>query len=249
MPLDGVQQALGLMVATNRVDIDDRSLDSLDLTVEERGWLRAVRSSKGLGVTSYVQRSWRELGVYQSAILTASALGQNHAREAIEAYLDSVHCQSLFVFAEAIAFLDFVVNQNSPLPHVDAIARFERALLRSAQSASLQPPNEMRDEPLLPDEQVMQNPAAAIVEFRATPESLLGALTAGQRLPPEGERMFPIIVAPRLDYLWRPATPDESAIFRQCLPKAMVASVLAAYPGSESVVSEMVRIAALLVAR
>ncbi|HEU4390119.1 MAG TPA: hypothetical protein VFV34_20120 [Blastocatellia bacterium] len=247
MPLDDLQRALGVLVATSLSGTDAGSFDGLDLTSEERSWLGRISGSKGLNVTSFVQRSWRELGVYQSAILTASALGRTRAQETIDAYLDTVHCQSLFVFAEAIVFLDFVIKQNSTLPHVDAIARFERALLTSAQSASLTTPAAFRDVAPSPGVRVTPNPASALVEFRATPEALLGALTTGQALPPEGDELFPIIIAPGLEYLWRPATPDESRLFKQC--PAEFDTIAAQDPALKAALADLVTIAALLIER
>jgi hypothetical protein len=246
MPLEGLQRALGSMVAANYCVSDGPQLDDLDLTPEERAWLEQIDGSKGLRVTSYVQRSWRELGVYQSAILTASALGRVEAQHMIDAYLDAVHCQSLFVFAEAIAFLDFVIDRESPLPHVSAIARFERALLAAAQSASLESSAESREANRSPGNRLRRNPAAALVEFGAPPEALLGALTAGEALPSEGDELFPIIIAPRLEYLWRPATQEEARLFALCRPTGAVQNLLEG-TGSESALVELVRIGALSV--
>lgn len=249
MPLDGVQRALGAMVAEHRNAANFETPEGFDLTFEERSWLRQVGGSPGFRVTCYIQRSWRELGVYQSAALTTSALGADHARETVDAYLDSVDCQSFFALAEAIAFLDFVIELKPVLPHVVATARFERAVLATAQEAGLESDRAWCEVNLSPGDRIKQNPAASIVELGARPELLLGALTLGKGLPPEGERLFPIIVAPRLQHLWRPATRDESRLFARCQRATAVDQLLAEACCSEGVLRELVRIGALSVER
>ena len=202
MPLADLQRALGALVAARAaggpgaggVPVD------LDLTVEERAWLRSLGGSTGFRVTCDIQRWWRETKLRWTARLTLAVLRREEQGDVIAEYLAAVPCASLFFAAEASAFLDYVARARGERPHLAAIARFERALLR-AREAEIGP------------EAIHAHPAASMVEFAAPPERLLGALLARQPLPAVESARYPILVAPGLARLWRPATLDEARVF------------------------------------
>ena len=210
MPLADLQRALGALVAaraaggpgTAGVPVD------LDLTVEERAWLRNLTGSPGFQVTCDIQRWWRETKLRWTARLTLAAFGREEQSDVIAEYLSAVPCASLFFATETSAFLEYVARARAERPHLAAIARFERALLRA---------REAEIEPVALDvghqDAVHAHPAASMVEFAAPPERLLGALLARQPLPPVESAPFPILVAPGLSHLWRPATLDEVRAF------------------------------------
>ncbi len=197
MPLADLQTALGTLVvaraASSLREHAPWSLDGLDLTVEERDWLDRLVSSRGLEVTCFIQRWWRQTRVRWATPLTLAVLGPQRSAELLDAYLNAVPCASLFFTPEALGFLDFVLEQELDVPHLPAIARFEQALLSAAEVSSSP-----------------HDPPAAIVVFDAQPELLLGALLAGQVLPEPGAARYPVLVAPGLPHLWRTATEDEA---------------------------------------
>jgi hypothetical protein len=213
VPLADVQRALGALVSARAaggpgalaVPVD------LDLSVEERAWLGRLTGSPGFQVTCDIQRWWRETKLRWTARLTLAVLGREEQGDVIAEYLAAVPCASLFFATEASAFLDYVARARSEVPHLAAIARFERALLR-AREAEIEPAGPVALGVGVPDA-VHAHPAASMVEFAAPPERLLGALLARQPLPPVESARFPILVAPGLTHLWRPATLDEARAF------------------------------------
>jgi len=142
----------------------------------------------------------------------------NKEAEVLRSYLDAIPLSSLFFTPEAVGFLEFAAREAAALPHVADIARFEQALLL-VKDAALQfaeknaEAEEQNFDELQPNARLAPHPAATLLEFAAPPEELLGALVAGHRLPPARVEPFPILIAPGLPHLWRPATPEEARIF------------------------------------
>jgi hypothetical protein len=250
VPLADLQRALGALVAAAAAQRPGERItcampDDFDLTGDERAWLRRVSASSGFKVTCDIQRWWRETKLRWTARLTLSALGPGEQSAVIAEYLAVVPCASLFFAVEAGGFLDHVARARAERPHLAAIARFERALLR-AQEAEIVPavPGLAKGDVALADS-IRVHPAASMVEFDASPERLLGALLARQPLPAVESAHHPILVAPGLARLWRPATSDEAIVFAACLGTPTVASVLAAGPRFEAAMVELLRIGAL----
>jgi hypothetical protein len=183
MALVDLQSALGSLVVARASALDR----GLDLTTQERAWLQQLTGSAGFGVTCYIQRWWRETRLHLAARLTLAVLGPERGAELLAAYLDRVPVSSLFFIPEAVGFLDFVLGQGLEIPHLEAVARFERAVLLAAQAVSLPP--------------APSN--AVVVEFAAPPDQVLWALVRGEPLPSPGEHVFGVLVAPWLPGLWR----------------------------------------------
>ncbi len=203
-----------------RSDTDASMFAGLRLTGSETDWLTKLPDTPGFNITCFIQRWWRETKLSWMARLTLAALGPAEAGAAIKRYLEATPCPSLFFTPEALGFLDFVARV-AERPHVAEIARFERALLiareAARQSAGRQPVcDELPFCAELPSGRLTLHPAAALLEFDAPPEELLGALVEGRALPPASDRRFPVLISPGLPHLWRPATADEARMFIYC---------------------------------
>ncbi|WP_424094620.1 hypothetical protein [Moorena producens] len=209
MPLSDLQTALGKLIAARASAkcLSPESLgwlDSLKLTPEERTWLEQLIDSPGFDVTCQIQRWWREMRLKSMARMTLALLKPDHRIELVSTYLESTPCPSLFLVPEALGFLEFVICASLKIPHLEAVAKFERALLMAAQAAPLSS-KQMSDIAGKPLCEVIQSQLPiSIVEFSAPPEKILGALMNGQPLPESQEDVFPVLVAPWLPQLWQP---------------------------------------------
>jgi len=65
------------------------------------------------------------------------------------------------------------------------------------------------------------------MNIAAPPAELLGALVERRSLPPVTATRYPMLVAPGLAYLWRPASADESRLFTRCQTAPSVEDLLA----------------------
>ncbi|MCI0388737.1 MAG: lipid A deacylase LpxR family protein [Acidobacteria bacterium] len=238
MPLSDLQIALGMMVTTQAAPhrtADPSNFDNLRLTAAERGWLAQLPDTPGFNVTCYIQRWWRETKLHWTTRLTLAALGTGRADAALKAYLEATPCPSLFFTPEALGFLDFVAGmamwtERADGPHVLEIARFERALLIAKEAAQQSVDRQSGENEFPSGARLAPHPAAALLEFAAPPAELLGALVEGRSLPPVSSMRFPVLVAPGLAYLWRPASADESRLFTRCQTAPSVEDLLASIP-------------------
>jgi hypothetical protein len=247
MPLGDLQTALGMLVTAPASAARSGVLDGLTLAFEERAWLDQLTGSPGLAITCRVQRWWRETRLRWTVRLTMTALGTAQSTEVIEAYLDASRCASLFFIPEAVGFLDWVVRERHETPHLRAVARFERALILAAEPAAphaWQKPD-AADSPATGDRRLRPHPAAAIVEFSAPPELVIGALLSGDPPPPPNGPAWPVLVAPGLPNLWRPATWDEVRLFARLQPPARAGDLLAEDVGFERPLYDLLSLGAL----
>jgi|GEM_PF-744311 len=250
MSLADLQTALGTMVVTrgSAARLEPGLLDSfggLNLTAEERAWLNQVAHSPGFEVTCKIQRWWRELRLRQTLPLTLALLEPEKCAELLNAYLDTHPSLSLFYIPEALGFLDFVTQTAPAVAHLGAIAKFERAMLLATEDAAAPSSQTSEAAELLPAQRITRHPAASIVGFSAPPAALLGALLFDQPLPAPQEQIFPVLVAPGLPRLWRPATPDEALLFACCQPSATVELLLATVDGNARLLETLLSAGAL----
>ncbi len=233
MPLSDLQIVLGAMVtaqATNgRPSADAPLFGNPDLTSAERDWLIQLLGTPGFTVTCYIQRWWRETKLSWTTRLTLAALGPAEADAALKSYLEATPCPSLFFTPEALGFLDFVARV-AERPHVAEIARFERALLVAKEAAQQLADRQPVGNELPSGARIAPHPAAALLEFAAPPAELLGALVEGRALPPACAARFPVLIAPGLPHLWRPAAADEARLFTCCQTETSVESLCALVP-------------------
>jgi hypothetical protein len=152
----------------------------------------------------------------QTVRLTLAALPPARRLQVVQAYIATVPCTSLFFIPEARQFLDFVLHTVTGVPHLDAIARFERALLcaREAEDTSVCTAPDITA--LLPSRVLHRHQAAALISFSAPPEQLLHALFQGLPVPTPDSQTYAVLVTPRLPHYWRPVTPDEARLFMAC---------------------------------
>ncbi|MCP3135941.1 hypothetical protein [Pyxidicoccus xibeiensis] len=187
------------------------SLEERPLKDEERRWLREVVHTPGFALTSDVPRWWRDLRVQRSARLTLMAL-RGSQEEVLRDYLRAVPCFTLFFIAEGLAFLAYVARTVT-LPHVKSLAELEHALWTLKLAA---PAGEGGAPEGVPGLVLERHPAAACVPFQASPQDVLAAVLTGRALPVPGEPEHPVLVAPGVAGLWRPATCDEARAFEAC---------------------------------
>jgi hypothetical protein len=220
MSLGTWQTALTLMVAAHASGRRERSaneglLASLNLPAEERAWLSQIVNAPGFQLTCSIQRWWRELRLKASVRLTLKAMPPQTRAELLCTWLDKRAETSFFYAREAVAFLDFVLDRLPDAPHLASICRFERAVHLASQASD---EFSARAEPIAslpPDVRVRRHPTASLVIFAAPSESVFGALMAGASLPEVGPDEFPVIIAPGLPSLCRPATAMDIALWTE----------------------------------
>lgn len=261
MPLRDLQIGLGSMLTAQAArQVPAPPMAELNLTAAERSWLAQLIGTPGFEVTCAIQRWWRETKLRWTARLTLAAIGPQSDAAMLGRYLDATPLSSLFFMPEALGFLDFAGREAAGLPHVAEIARFERALLivkdaamqgleqnaeANEQHSDSAEPKELRPEKWRMEEPLAPHPAAALVELAAPPEELLGALIASRQLPPVYTEQFPVLIAPGLPHLWRPASSDEALLFNACQPTATIANMRSLTPDAPQTLQRLLRIGAL----
>ena len=223
------------------------NFDNLSLTAAERDWLDQLQDTPGFNVTCYIQRWWRETKLNWTTRLTLAALGPEQADAALKAYLETTPCPSLFFTPEALGFLDFVSGTGkwAESPHLVEIARFERALLIAKEAAQQSAGRQSGDNELPSCARLSPHPAAALLEFAAPAAELLGALVGGRPLPPATAKRFPILIAPGLAYLWRPASADEARLFTRCQNAVSIEDLRALVPDPATTLRRLLSAGAL----
>ncbi|MFL5347963.1 MAG: hypothetical protein ACJ8AT_24490 [Hyalangium sp.] len=246
MALRDWQNALGQLVEARASGRDLppvlETLDGLELEEKDRAWLRRVAGTPGFELTAYVPRWWRHTRVMRSARFTLAALRESR-EEVLRTYLRATPCTTLFFVSEGLSFLEYVIRTTA-LPHVRAVAEFEQALWALRREASSAPSSPQ----VLSSEDVLApHPAATLVTFDASPEALLGALLTGSPLPQEPAEPHPVLVAPGLPRMWRPATSEEARAFAACAPSATAGALTALPDVSPEVLSALLAAGALIV--
>lgn len=247
MSLSAWQSALVELITTPRPG--GQGIASSDLSEEERTWLQAAEASPGLRLTRSIQRSWRRMRLRSALRLTWPLLPQSQRDALVDSYLAAHACTSFFDTPEACAFLDFLLTRLPPVPHLESVCRFERALLAaSAESAFLTSPG-ADAEPLpalRPELQIEPDPAAALISFMAPPEDVIEAALLGQPLPEPGELPFHVLVAPLIPHCFRAAGECEAAVIQALDGRAQpLAALRAITPDADEAVTELLRVHAL----
>ena len=221
MALRDLQTALGTIIATHAPDLSRSAaqcawLGTLDLTATERAWLKQLLNTPGLRLTCTIQRWWRQMRLQQTVRLTLAVLPAARRLQVVQAYIATVPCTSLFFIPEALQFLDFVLHTMAGVPHLNAVAHFERALFRAKEVVDTSVHTPLDVTALLPSQALYRHQAAALISFSAPPEQLLHALLQGLPVPAPDNRAYAVLVTPHLPHYWRPATPDEAHLFMAC---------------------------------
>jgi hypothetical protein len=182
-------------------------------------WLSRLGSTPGFQLTCSIQRWWRKLRVETSAPLTVALLRACDREDVLDTYMQARPESTLYPFQEAVQFLDFVkYAASAEVPHLQAVAQFERAvlLLNRASVLGEQPPALDASSPgLAPGLKLERHPLAALVRFDAPPHDLLNALLSDG--PPPAWDVAPrphwLLVAPCLPNGSRLASDSEARVF------------------------------------
>jgi hypothetical protein len=227
MALRELQTALGTLIATHAPDLSRQAaqrtwLRTLDLNTAEHAWLQQLLEAPGMHLTCTIQRWWRQMRLQHTVRLTLATLPAPQRQSMVQAYIATVPCTSLFFIPEALQFLDFVLHTAAAVPHLDAVARFERALLCAREAAGTSG-TASRDLATLSSTQPLRcHRAAALITFHAPPETLLDALLQGTPIAAPDGHGHVVLVAPKLVHYWRPVAPDEACLFMACqMPTAV----------------------------
>ncbi len=218
---------------TRRQNGDAQALiEGLDLTADERRSLLALEGDRGFALTCHVVRWWRTFRTKGAAPLTTVQLSTK-AEDYISEYISSSSFSSFFFIEEAIAFLDHLLTRHEPNPTTRAVALFEKALLRAnAERETTLAGGEIKRSRKAPrailSERYCAPDNVSVVTFDRPAEVLLGALLAGQPAEPVAEHEeHPIVVSPRLEILWRPATSSEARLVSTLRTPMLLAEALA----------------------
>jgi hypothetical protein len=154
-----------------------------------------------------------------------SVLSPAQRRQLVGEWVDRGGGTNSFFAAEADAFLDFLAPRLPNPSHALSLCRFEQAALRVEQVAARFVPPAAAP---LDDEtrRLRTGRQAALVAFYAEPDQLLAALDGNAPLPPVSETMFPVLVAPGLSGLARPAEITEAALWQSLERSAGVSELL-----------------------
>ncbi|MBV9134215.1 MAG: hypothetical protein JO318_16040 [Chloroflexi bacterium] len=177
-----------------------RSAGGPSLTARESTWLAAISSSAGFKLTCDVQRWWREFRIQQAAPLTLGALNAEWRALLMAEYIRRHGRPSSFFLREALPFLDLANELAYDVPHIAALAAFERAMLRLghalADNPGLAQVHELRGEG-----SIEADPLAEVVRFQAPPGQVLAAASRGLPFPAVEDQSYWILVAPGLSNL------------------------------------------------
>ena len=184
------------------------------LAPSEQRWLASLANTPGFRVTRDIRQWWRTIRLQTAAPLTLRLLQHSDKAAWIEHYLATARCESLFFATEALAFLNFVMAQNTDDANLGAVAAFERALVRVHAQRE-------RAVSVVPDASAFvrsnavltRHSLAALVIFPVRPERLLGSLVQNTPLAATSrEQHHPVLIAPGVTHLWRLASPPEAEL-------------------------------------
>ena len=209
MSLIGVQTALGRMVRAGE-HADPAQLADLDLFGDERS-RNAV--SRGFRFTARIQRSWCEARAARGARLALSILPPEQRRHLVSEWVDRGGGTNSFFLAEADGFLEFLAQRLPDPSHALSLCQFERAVLRAEAAATTSAAlgGACLDDPAC---MLRSGRHAALVSFFADPDRLLAALEGESALPPLSTTQWPVLVAPGMPGLARPADAAELALWQ-----------------------------------
>jgi hypothetical protein len=179
---------------------------------EDRAQLSRLVGSDGFRFTRHMQRSWCRGRTASVARLTLSTLPIEEGRRLVDHWVDAGGGTASHISGEAEAFLEFIARSLADPSHALSVCRMEQAAYRASEAAMhFRPP----DLGLLDDPAAMlwAGKGAALVQFFAEPQQLLGALEAGEPLPPLSDQPFPVLFAPGLPRMFRAASDDEAALW------------------------------------
>jgi hypothetical protein len=184
----------------------------------------AAPLSAGLLATAKVRRSWCEARASKAARLTLSVLPGALRSALIARWVDEGGGAGAFHALEADAFLPFIAGHLTDPSHELTVCRLEAALARATAAKAAFAPPQAPDPSAVP----RHGAGASLVLFTAEPQALLAAVLGQGPAPPLGDARFPMLAAPGVPGLLRPADPAEVAAWRSLSGEAGVLSRLLA---------------------
>ena len=160
-----------------------------------------------------------------AAALTLSILPLEERRQIVEEWVSIGGGASSFFASEADSFLEFIARRLADPSHELTVARLEQAVHRANDAAPAFRPVD----PAVynaPDIELRRSKSAALVYFFAEPQRVFAALNRAEPLPPLSDRSYPVLFAPGLPGLFRPATDDEAALWEKLAAPVAIRELL-----------------------
>src|SRR5271166_1496039 len=173
------QMALGQCVRATGA----RAQIPLTLDREARTQLTRLVDSAGFRFTQRVQRSWCRGRAASAARLTLSILPVVQHCRLIDTWVEAGGGTASHISGESEAFLEFISRDLTSPSHALTICRLEQAGYRASEAANCfrSPDPRLLDDPTTV---LCRGKGAALVWFFTEPQQLLGAIEAGEPLPP-----------------------------------------------------------------
>ena len=187
-------------------------LCGLDLTPEERASIARLVTSPGFRFTLEVQRSWCEGRAASAARLTLSIIPSRQRHRLVQEWIEKGGGTASLVTSEAEEFLEFIACHLEDPSHALTLCRMEQAVYRASQLQGTFMPLELSTLSD-PEVELCAGRHGMMVLFFAEPQRLLAAVNRGLPLPQLTMRPYPVLFAPGLPSLFRPATFEELALW------------------------------------
>src|SRR5215469_11044447 len=202
------------------------------LDTQHRARLSELIASPDFAFTQFVRQSWCVGRTKALARLTLSVLPAATGRQLVHDWVARGGGAVLDPFSEAENFFDFAAARLEDPSHALTICRMEQAALRAGDATLTftAPDRQLVDEF---GTVVCRGKGAGLVRFFARPDHLLACVSAEKPLPALSEDSLPILFAPGIVDLCRPATQEETSCWGRLQTPASVAVLIEeGYPRS-----------------
>jgi hypothetical protein len=144
--------------------------------------------------------------------VTLSILPLGQRRQIVEEWVNLGGGASSFFASEADSFLEFIARRLPDPSHELTVARLEQAVHRANDAAAA---FKSVDSVVCNahDIELRRSKSAALVYFFAEPQCVFAALNGAGPLPPLSNQSYPVLFAPGLPGLFRPASADQVVLW------------------------------------